>query len=218
MSSGSQTITIQEQQLVLLPQRALYWRQRSTLLIADPHFGKAAVFRADGIPVPPGTTADDLARLDRLLKIARPQRLVILGDLLHGRVADARQMLEAVARWRSLWSNLEMMLVAGNHDRRAGKLPTAFRLDRVVAEWCEEPFVFTHRPQPSSSGYVLAGHLHPAVQLTGKGGQKETLPCFCLGADSALLPAFGSFTGSHVIRPGPHDRIFVIAGDQVVPV
>ena len=88
----------------------------------------------------------------------------------------------------------------------------------MVAKWIQEPFVFTHRPQPSSAGYVLAGHLHPAVRLIGRGGQKETLSCFCLGADAALLPAFGSFTGSHAIRPGPDDRIYVIADDQVVPV
>lgn len=218
MCSGSQSITIRGQQLVLLAQRAIYWRQCKTVLIADPHFGKPALFRADGVPVPPGTTADDLKRLDRLLEVLQPQRLVILGDLLHGPVADARQMLTAVARWRNVRSNLEMMLVAGNHDRRAGELPPAFRLDRVVTEWFEEPFVFTHRPQPSAGGFVLAGHLHPAVQLIGKAGQKETLPCFWLREDSGLLPAFGSFTGSHVIRPGEQDRIFVIAGDQVVPV
>ena len=45
---------------------------------------------------------------------------------------------------------------------------------------------------------------------------KETLPCFCFGRRGALLPAFGIFTGHRVIRPARQDRIYVIAGDEVI--
>jgi hypothetical protein len=34
----------------------------------------------------------------------------------------------------------------------------------------------------------------------------------------AILPAFGEFTGTALSEPDPRDRIFVIAGDEVVPV
>jgi hypothetical protein len=34
------------------------------LIVADPHFGKAALFRKQGIAVPAGTIAADLQRLD----------------------------------------------------------------------------------------------------------------------------------------------------------
>ncbi len=37
------------------------------LLIADPHFGKAASFRSRGIAVPVGTTRYDLDRLAELI-------------------------------------------------------------------------------------------------------------------------------------------------------
>ena len=30
-----------------------------------------------------------------------------------------------------------------------------------------------------------------------------------------LLPAFGEFTGGHVLRPSPGDRLFAVAGDRV---
>ena len=206
------------QQLLLLAQRALFWRQRQTLLIADPHFGKTASFRAEGVPIPPGTTADDLARLDELMQALQPERLIVLGDLLHGRIDNGQRMLGKVSRWRSMRSDLEIILVAGNHDRRAGMLPAEFRVDRIVEFLRDGPFEFHHRPTSSDTGYVLAGHLHPAVRLSGKGGQRETLPCFCFGANHALLPAFGGFTGSHPIRPGPRDRIYVIADHEVVPV
>ena len=42
--------------LLLFPERAALLAQTQTLLVADPHFGKAATFRSSGIPVPAGTT------------------------------------------------------------------------------------------------------------------------------------------------------------------
>ena len=34
--------------LWLLPERVILWEERRTLLVADPHWGKAAAFRASG--------------------------------------------------------------------------------------------------------------------------------------------------------------------------
>ena len=218
MTAGSTELSFLGQRLTLLPQRAIFWQQRRTLLVADPHFGKTASFRAAGVPIPPGTTADDLARLDFLLEALQPERLIVLGDLLHGQIENGSQMLATVERWRTMRSDLKIVLVAGNHDRRAGTVPAAFRVDRVVEILREKPFEFRHRPRSSDAGYVMAGHVHPAVRLSGKGGQRETLPCFCFGADHAVLPAFGGFTGSHLIDPEPKDRIYVIADQEVVPI
>ena len=62
--------------LVLMPERVAAWPGRATLLVADAHFGKAASFRAAGIPVPRGTTGDDLASLDTALARAEVRRVV----------------------------------------------------------------------------------------------------------------------------------------------
>ena len=39
----------------LLPERAIYWERERALVVADLHWGKAATFRAAGVPLPPGT-------------------------------------------------------------------------------------------------------------------------------------------------------------------
>lgn len=70
--------------------------------------------------------------------------------------------------------------------------------------------------QIDSPCYGFAGHLHPAVTITGKGRMKENLPCFCFGPRMALMPAFGGFTGNQVIRPTIDDRVYVIAGNEVI--
>ena len=89
-------------------------------------------------------------------------------------------------------------------------------LERGRVETRNPAFLFNHKPKTVSSFCGIAGHLHPAVNVTGKGRQKETLSRFCFSPRFALLPAFGSFTGNQVIRPSPEDRIYVIAGDQVI--
>jgi uncharacterized protein len=79
------------------------------------------------------------------------------------------------------------------------------------------PFVLRHEPADSPDGYTLAGHLHPGLVLSGP-GRWERLPCFWLASRTAVLPAFGSFTGLAPVSPEPSDRIFVIAEDEVLAV
>jgi DNA ligase-associated metallophosphoesterase len=203
----------------LLAERAIYWERESALIVADLHWGKAATFRAAGIPLPPGATADDLARLDRALTRTGARRLFLLGDLFHAREGrHAGATLDAVGRWRASHPTLDVLLVRGNHDRRAGDPPPALGMTVVDAPHDMAPFALHHEPRPSAAGYALAGHLHPGFVMSGPARQRERLACFVIGARGAILPAFGSFTGTLAISPRPDDRVFVIAGDAVIAV
>jgi metallophosphoesterase superfamily enzyme len=73
----------------------------------------------------------------------------------------------------------------------------------------------TRHSPPATRPYPVAGHVHPAVALGGN-GRAMTLPCFYFGRDYALLPAFGEFTGWAVIRPRVGERVFVLAGDEII--
>lgn len=202
--------------VALLPERALYWPRGRALIIADPHLGKAAAFRAAAIAVPEAVTAADLSRLDGALARTGATRLLVLGDLLHARAGRSPAVLEAVAAWRARRPELELLLVRGNHDRGAGDPPPAWRATCVDEPHALPPFVLRHTPEPDLAGYTLAGHLHPAVALAGPGRQRERLPCFLVGPRLAVLPAFGGFTGAATVRPSRSDRVYVIAGDAVL--
>ena len=212
------SVQVHGEELLLLPERAALWRARSTLLVADPHFGKAASFRAAGIPVPSGTTRDGLARLDAMLARTGARRIVFLGDYLHARAGRAPDTLMSLARWAAANAGIELVLVRGNHDRHAGDPPAGTRVRCVDAPLVEAPFVFAHHPVDSADGYVLAGHLHPGVSLVGRGRQHERLPCFWLRERYAVLPAFGDFTGLAIVDPAPGDRVHVVGDGQVMPV
>ena len=216
--NGIKEINIHGQRLTLLPERAVYWKQKKMLIVADPHFGKGHVFRKSGIPIPGGTTAADIGRLASLLKRLEPDELLVLGDLMHGRIGVSQKFNTIVDKWRRRWSGVHFTLVTGNHDRSAGPPPAAFRLDRHIARHIAGPFVFSHKPETNTTCYTIAGHVHPAVSVSGRGRQSEILPCFCFGEKRALLPAFGSFTGNQVIRLEPQERVYVVAGNEVVEI
>jgi DNA ligase-associated metallophosphoesterase len=199
-----------------MPERTVFWERAQTLFLADPHFGKAGLFRRRGLPVPGGTTEDDLARASQALERTGATRLIVLGDLLHGPSRDDPRLAKAFARWRDQRPDLRLELIAGNHDRWAGAPPGSLRLHAIAERVVVSPFVFRHHPEPDAEGYVLAGHLHPGVRLRGAGGWRETLPCFWFGDRVGVLPAFGRFTGTSAVRPERSDRMHVIAGPEVI--
>lgn len=211
-------IDVAGETLHLLPERAVHWPARDTLLVADPHFGKAAAFRAGGIPVPTGTTNEILMRLSRLIVQCKPQRIVFLGDFLHARTGRAPQTLDAISAWQRTHGQIELVLVRGNHDRNAGDPPASLGIECVNAPMLEPPFALLHHPGNRNGSYTLAGHIHPAALLAGAGRQYERLPCFWFGKQCAVLPAFGDFTGLALIEPAAADRVFVVVEDSVVKV
>lgn len=216
MIEGAVTVEAGGESLTLLPQRAAYRTRCRTLFVADVHLGKAASFRRAGIPIPRGSTTETLERLAAVLALCAAERLVILGDLVHDATArDAAQ--DAFVQWRERHAALDVLLVGGNHDRRSGGLPEAWRVQVVEAPHVVDGYAFCHEPQAVAGAYALAGHLHPGVKLVA-GRDRLRLPCFWLRREGAVLPAFGAFTGLADIVPAGDDRVYVAARHRVVPV
>ncbi|MEP6608533.1 MAG: ligase-associated DNA damage response endonuclease PdeM [Burkholderiaceae bacterium] len=202
----------------LLSARAAYWPERRWLIVADVHFGKAATFRARGVPVPHGTTAETLARLSQLIDQLQPTTIVCLGDLFHAREAHAPATLATLYEWRERYAAIELVLIEGNHDRSAGATPAALRVHTERDPWRVGALAFCHYPRFIESAFAVAGHLHPAVRLYGRGADFVRLPCFWLRDGMIVLPAFGSFTGAATIDREEGDRVIAVADDRVVEV
>jgi DNA ligase-associated metallophosphoesterase len=202
--------------LRLLAQRAAGLPARRLLLVADAHLGKASSFRRLGVPVPEATTAATLERLSQAIAAAGATGVVFLGDLLHARHGRTAATLEAVRRWRrERHAELELTLVRGNHDDRAGDPPADWGVRCVDGPLLVDGLALAHQPEARPGAYVLAGHVHPAALVGGRGPGRLRLPCFHFGASVGVLPAFGDFTGSHVLPRAPGDRVIVIAGDAL---
>ncbi len=211
-------VKIAGETLQLHPQKAVYWPRESMLFVADIHFGKVAAFRAAGLPLPPGSTSAALDRLDAVIRDTEARRIVFLGDFLHNRDARAAQTFARFAEWRESHAEMEITLVRGNHDAKAGDPPGEWRVTCIDEGEVLGPFCLAHHPEPDSRGYVLAGHVHPAIRLQGPANDALRLPCFWFGESVAVLPAFGEFTGTYTVQPKLGDRVFVVAEKQVVEV
>jgi DNA ligase-associated metallophosphoesterase len=212
------TVPVAGELLTLLPEKAAYLAERQLLLIADAHIGKAVSFRRLGVPVPQGSTADNLANLSALVARLDVRRIVFLGDLLHSAHAQSAATQAAVAQWREVHRDLDLTLVRGNHDDRAGDPPVVLGIKVVDEPLRLGPWALCHHPDARPDGYVLAGHLHPCVTLQGRARERLRLPCFWFGDQVGVLPAFGAFTGMHPIVSQPPDRVYALTGDAVVEV
>jgi DNA ligase-associated metallophosphoesterase len=212
------TASVAGEPLTLLPEKAAYLAERQLLLIADAHIGKAVSFRRLGVPVPRGSTGDNLAILSALVARLDVRRVVFLGDLLHSAHAQSAETQAAVAQWREVHRDLDLTLIRGNHDDRAGDPPAALGIEVVDEPLRLGPWALCHHPNARPDGYVLAGHLHPCVTLQGRARERLRLPCFWFGDHVGVLPAFGAFTGMHPIASQPRDRVYALTGDGVVEV
>jgi len=207
-------VTLDDVALTLLPGRAVWWADRSTLLIADAHFGKAAAFRNVGVPLPEPLESD-LARLDGLIANTQARRLVVLGDLRHTRGDWSHELVELLLGWRRGQAALEVVLVRGNHDRHAGDPPAELGFTCVDEPWRDGELTLCHADCHEVTGPALCGHIHPAVVLPD-GRRSVRVAAFVRRGNYLYLPTFGSFTGKAVVSLREVDAAWAIVGDELL--
>ncbi|CAN5145668.1 ligase-associated DNA damage response endonuclease PdeM [soil metagenome] len=189
------------QNLLLLPQKAIYWEQEKALIAADVHLGKVGHFRKAGIAVPRDMEQNDLAVLSDLVHEHQPEKLIFLGDFFH---SDMNADWDWFILWRSQFPKLEIILIRGNHDIILDSYYHNLNIS-LHHKLLIGPFLMLHHPLEGvqlerAEGYSFCGHIHPGVNLVGRGRQSLTLPCFAFGSKQVVLPSFGNFTGRVAIR------------------
>jgi len=207
---------LKEQTFYLLPEKAIYWEERKTLLVADLHFGKAAHFRKEGIAVPEHLTQLSFRKLDQILSFIDLETVIFLGDLFH-------------SDWNQEWIEFQkclnkyqhnFILVIGNHDVLNADQYLEAGIVLKEEPYHLGPFALSHHPQEEQTeigeSYNLCGHLHPGIKLKGKAKQSITLPCFYFGSEMGVLPAFSNFSGKHLIKIKASDHVFGITKEKVI--
>jgi uncharacterized protein len=222
--ASTAVVTVAGHTLHLRAAGTVWWPEHAALLVADAHFGKAHAFRRLGVPVPEQTTGETLARLDHEITATQAQRVVFLGDFSHARHSLGPETLAALQSWRQQHQAVQMVLVRGNHDARAGDPPPTLGLHMADEPWRIQPgdrIALAHHPEVVAGAYVLAGHWHPCITLQGRARQRLRLPCFWLGDEQrhpvGVLPAFGAFTGMQAIERRAGDAVWLCASGLVAP-
>jgi len=206
-------IIINGQHFILHPSGAIYWEEKKSLLLADAHLGKVAHFRKNGIAVPRKAERAFYQKITQLLSLFSVKRILFLGDLFHSFQNNEWHLFSAWIKQQSTTT----VLIEGNHD-----VIPAHKFEKlgikVVRKLKEDDFYLSHFPTEKKHFFVFCGHLHPGVKLKGDGLQRLKLPCFYHTKNQLILPAFGAFTGLHILHPKEEDLIYVTTGKEVIEI
>ncbi len=190
---------------------ACYWEEQDVILLADVHLGKSAHFRKHGMAVPSQADDNEYDKLNDVIELFKPSRIWFLGDLFHSYQNAEWHFFEQWVRMQSI----EIVLVMGNHDVISRN--QFEKLGVVTVEQLQMgTMLLTHHPIEQKGVFNIAGHIHPAVKLTGVGRQRMKIPCYFCTEYGMVLPAYGDFTGTYVLKPKKGDRIFGCVEDQVL--
>jgi DNA ligase-associated metallophosphoesterase len=206
-------IQIRHNNFTLHASGAVFWEEQNTLLISDVHLGKISHFRKHGLAIPETAILKNFKRLDDILELFTPYKIIFLGDLFHSKINNEWQLF---AGWVNQISS-KIILVEGNHDIIAKQHYEELDID-IYPKLIIEEFLLTHHPSGTEQVFNFCGHIHPGIKLRDLGRQSMRLPCFFRKENQMILPAFGEFTGKCCLSPEENDQVYAIAKDKVIQV
>lgn len=203
-----------------LAEGALWWADERLLVVADLHLEKGSAYAARGQLLPPYDTRETLARLQVLIERLRPATVVALGDSFHDVEGPSRMASADRGALAELQQGRDWMWIAGNHDPAAPQSLSGDHADSLAIG----RVVLRHEPSTGPAAGEIAGHLHPAARVAGR-GRSVRRRCFVGDGERLVMPAFGAYTGGLNVFDGAFAALFaraptayVLGNDRVYPV
>lgn len=195
--------------------RAVWLEEHRALLVADLHLGYAWAHRQRGNLMPISTSEDTVDRLQVLAAEYAPREIIVLGDVIHAAVAE-EAVLADLRRLHTLAGGVAVRLIAGNHDAQlAPMLQRAGVAAALVREITLGGHLLLHgdggddaaagarcRAVAERGGRVIFGHEHPAITISDGVATSVRCPCFLVGEDVLVLPAFSPWSAGTNVRNG----------------
>lgn len=206
-------IEIENNNFTLHASGALFWKEKNTVLISDVHLGKIAHFRKHGLAIPENAILENFTRMDEVLELFKPEKIIFLGDLFHSKINNEWILF---SNWVKK-INLEIILVEGNHDIIDKQNYASLNIV-IHSKLLIDSFLLTHHPIETDNFFNFCGHIHPGIKLKGKGRQFLNLACFFRKPKQLIFPAFGEFTGNFYLVPTENDLVYAVSKEAVFEV
>lgn len=206
-------IEIRNNTFILHPSGSTFWVEQNLLLISDVHLGKIAHFRKNGLAIPEKAILENFVRLDEVVELFNPNKIIFLGDLFHSQINNEWHFF---ADWVNT-IDAEIILVEGNHDIIAKQHYSDLNIV-IYPKLLIDDFLLTHYPNESEGYFNFCGHIHPGIKLKDLGRQVLKLACFFNKENQMILPAFGEFTGNYFLKPQENDSVYAIANDKIIKI
>jgi len=166
----------------LQPYPALLLRSKNqrVLVVADLHIGWEVALAQEGVYIP-SQTPKILTKLQEIVKIAKPTRLIFLGDVKHTVAkVELREWLDIPNLFETLERSVsEIQVVPGNHDGNLEPLlPESVKLLPATGVRIGDIGLFHGHawPAPDLLGCrtLVMGHIHPTVAFRDPFGYRMT--------------------------------------------
>lgn len=181
-----------------------------TLVIADLHIGFEGALNKQGIMVPRFQFRDVCERLEKILKKAKPELVIVNGDIKHefGTISEQewRETLKILDLL--LLNSKKVVLVKGNHDTILGPIAKKRGVEIVEKyELNKGKILVIHGDKEVKIGKniktIIIGHEHPAVSIR-EGPRAEVFKCFLKGKykgkELIAMPSFNLVTEGTDVR------------------
>lgn len=212
--------------LTLLAPGGAYVASERALVVADLHAGYVQTLQKRGYTLPAQGDDDLHARLRAMFARADVARVVVAGDLVHGRPAfvaraGARSPLDALL---AALDGRALTVVPGNHDRGSDDLLAQRGVS--VTEACQVgPHLVMHGDEGvdrlrgeralaiARGGRVIVGHHHPALSLDDGAGARARVAAFAHAPGLLCLPALAPLArGADLMREDYAEALTQVAG------
>ena len=199
----------------------LWWADERLLAVADLHLEKGSSFARRGRMLPPYDTGETLARLARLVERLQPKVVIALGDSFHDDDGATRLTVRDRTTLDGLQAGRDWIWISGNHDPDLPASLAGMRADALAIG----RLTFRHEPASGQTEGEIAGHLHPAARVIGR-GKSVRRRCFAGDGYRLILPAIGAYAGGLDVLDQSFAglfrkesfRAFVLGEDAVYPV
>ena len=195
------------------------------LVVADLHVGIEYEFRQAGVQVP-SQLESMVKRLDRLLKLTRAKRLIILGDLKHKVPGTSWQELKELP---GLYRHLKVRpeLIPGNHDGGIGNVVPEMEVHPSSGLLLGDVYLSHGHTWPGKeflkAKWIVIAHSHPRVEFRDRLGYRWLEPAWLRGKltkarvekkygragslpELIVMPAFNHFAGGVAVNRGLKEK------------
>lgn len=199
-----------------LPEGALFWINKKTLIIADLHLEKGSSYFKEGQFISPKDTSENLRKLENCVDKIKPKIIIFLGDTFHDKYSLKRISNKNLEKFKNLFSHFKCYLISGNHDEDIIDSDLDFLVDLKI-----DGIKFVHK-KSNLDKFEISGHFHPIAVVKYK-GIKIKNKCFVCTKKKIILPSFGTYTGGLNVKNKNFDlskmeekTILMIVNEEII--
>jgi putative SbcD/Mre11-related phosphoesterase len=184
---------------------ALWLENKECIVIADLHLGFEGVLFEEGFAMPRFQKDEMLKRLGKIIRKYKPRKIIINGDLKHEFSKNLPQEWNEVRDVLDYLENkVELRFTRGNHDNYLKTILSKRNLELPKKlTWKNVTFAHGHEDLDWKN-LLIIGHEHPSVRLTDKIGASIKVPCYLVGENIIVLPAFSPLAyGTDITQKRP---------------